>query len=244
MKLKMKKFILSLTAVTAVLMANAQISFGVNAGAVFSSFKSKFDGKKQEGEKGKIGFKIGAVANVPLSSGLSFNPELNFVTKGGKTSNTEEESIFGGTIKQENKSTSNFSYLEIPLNVTYTLNSDEESGTGLFFGAGPVLSFGVGGKYDGSSTTTTTFAGSTTTNSGNFDGKVKFDGKKEVDLPASDKDIHYKAFEFGANAFVGYNFTSNINARVMYNIGFSNIDPNEKSEGKNSYLGLTVGYRF
>jgi hypothetical protein len=229
----MKKGILVLAAAFGSYFVQAQVSFGGQAGVLSSSAKQTYDGKEEGDKKSIIGFRIGAFAEMPISGGIFFNPALNFVSKGGKYSSSTTAN--GITNKSESSETT--SYLEIPLNFTYKL--DAENG-GVFFGAGPVLGFGIGGKAKFSSSTTGNVLGNPINQSSSGSVKVKFDGKKN----ATDSDAHLKALEFGANIFVGYEMSNGIRAQLSFNPNFSNLSPEDKTSYKNTTIGLTIGYKF
>jgi hypothetical protein len=119
-----------------------------------------------------------------------------------------------------------------------------EAGSGkVFVGAGPDMSFGIGGKYKGSFTNTSTvnfpgFPATTTTTTDNSDAKVKFDGKKD----ATDKDEHLKALDFGINVLAGYKLSNGAFISAGYTIGLSNISPFDKQTFKNSGFNIKLGY--
>jgi Outer membrane protein beta-barrel domain len=234
----MKKLILSIAVMAvATLGANAQISFGAQAGGNLATLKSENTSggtKTKETGKTKFGFVAGVVANIPFSSALSFRPEINFIQKGGKFSSSQ--TFFGITTVDVDDVTLNF--VEMPLNVIYSL----QAGPGRFsVGAGPNISFGMSGKdkwesvSSGGGFPTQTSSGST---------KIKFDGKKAANLPASDNDIHFKALDFGANAVVGYKMDMGLFFNAGYTFGFSNLDPNPNSSLKTGGLTLKVGFLF
>ncbi|MEO6540708.1 MAG: outer membrane beta-barrel protein, partial [Ferruginibacter sp.] len=129
-------------------------------------------------------------------------------------------------------------FIELPLNIIYSL----PAGPGRFsVGAGPNVSFGISGK-DKYSYITSGSGFPTQSDSG--EEKIKFDGKKAADLPASDNDIHFKALDFGANAVAGYKLDMGLFFNVGYTFGFSNLNPNPNSSLKTGGLTLKVGYIF
>ncbi len=197
------------------------MSFGFQAGWLLGNGKGQNNNVDIPGNKAKSGYKVGVNANFSLSSSVSFNPELNYVSKGIKY-----ESTFGGSSVTESNT---INFLEIPLNVTYHFNNANK---GLFAGAGPVVSLGLSGK------SVQSFGGVESTQT------IKFDGKKDADLPSTDMDAHLKSLEIGANAYVGYALENGLNFRLNYNLGFSNLNPNPNSSIKTNYLGLTVGFSF
>jgi hypothetical protein len=204
----MKKVTLLMAMGIFAIAANAQTQFGVQAGALMSSYKMKA-GSVSLNFKSTVGFKVGLFAEVPFGSALSFNPELNYINKGG----TLDES--------GDKTTFSFGYLELPLNVQYKLGV---GGGNVLFGAGPVLGYGLNGKTkytysDGSPSESET---------------LKFgSGIDQV-----------KAIELGANIFAGYELSSGIRFSIQGRPNFTNLNNDDGISMKNTYFGLTVGYRL
>src|SRR5436190_7695965 len=99
----MKKIlILSIVSLSAITM-QAQIKFGVKAGANFSKFGGK--GAKDEGAspKFKAGFTGGGLVNIPINEMLSVQPEVLYSMEGSKYE-------IGGE-----KFTYNMDYVNIPV---------------------------------------------------------------------------------------------------------------------------------
>lgn len=218
----MKKTILIVALSAAAFAVQAQTTFGAHAGINGAMVTSKSTGGGQtttDKSDTKVGFTIGVNAEIPIASSLVFRPELNFIQKGGKQTES------GSGFSSESKLTMN--YLELPLNVVYKFN-----GSGLFAGAGPSLGFGISGKANFKNT-----IGSTTTEDKT---DIKFDGEKN----ATDGKFHLKAFDFGANFLVGYQFSNNLVLKANYTLGLSNITPEDNESFKNTGLGFTIGYRF
>lgn len=222
----------------ATLNTKAQIGFGAHAGVNFATLKSEYTPSggpdQKETGKTKVGFLVGVVANIPFSSALSFRPELNFIQKGGKFSSNE--TISGVTYID--KSDVTFNFIELPLNIVYSM----PAGPGRFcVGAGPNISFGLSGKnkysYSYSGSGFPSQSGSETAN-------VKFDGKKNADLPPNDNDIHLKALDFGGNALVGYKMNMGFFFNAGYTFGFSNLDPNPNTSLKTGGFTIKIGYMF
>ncbi|GAC1419352.1 MAG: hypothetical protein NVS1B13_07710 [Flavisolibacter sp.] len=160
----------------------------------------------------KLGWKVGAIASVPLSPNFNFMPQLNFLSKGAKFD-----------IKANDVTSVKLTYLEIPLYITYSSNSSSGS---FFGGVGPSFSYGVGGKATETSNGTSVIS------------DVKFDGVAN----AQDNKYHLKAFEFGAAAILGYKLPSGLMFNLHYNLGLSNISPEVATTVKNSYFGFGLGY--
>ena len=214
----------------------AQPSIGVHGNVIGASMTNKSDEASEDefGDfKTRISWKLGLVAEIPVSDQFVFAPQLNLLSKGGKIDQSGSGD-FGTGEPVEFTLTGNvkMTYLELPLNFAF------KSANGFFAGAGPVISYGLGGELDGEATVE--FMGETASES--FNADVVFDGKKLEDV--DDEDVHFKALEVGANVFVGYQLPSGISINLHYNHGFTNIDPNEGSESKNKYFGLGITYFF
>jgi Outer membrane protein beta-barrel domain len=228
-----KVFLFAAFAVTTVA-SQAQIKFGGQAGINAASMQDKSTSgtvTTTQKFKTKVGFTIGAVAEISISDALSFRPELNFTQKGGKLNNTETQTIpFLGTITTTTESTIASNYLELPLNVIYKFNA---GGGNVFVGVGPSVGFGLSGKNKYKETSTGSPA-----QEGNV--SIKFDGKTN----ATDNNAHLKALDFGANFLAGYQMSNNIFFKASYTLGLSNINPETNASTKNKGFGFTVGYMF
>jgi hypothetical protein len=62
----------------------------------------------------KSGFQLGIIVEVPLGSGLYFQPALTYVTKGRQYSRNNDSIAALNTDTIYNKSSVNLSYIEIP----------------------------------------------------------------------------------------------------------------------------------
>jgi|TARA_B110000503_G_C6899012_1_gene309914 opacity protein-like surface antigen len=88
---------------------NAQeVKFGTKVGLNVSNFTGD-----TEGFDSKIGFNLGAYAEISLSDKLTFQPELLFSTQGASSEDSFENETFKLTIKAN--------YLNIPLMMKYGL---------------------------------------------------------------------------------------------------------------------------
>jgi len=115
----MKKLALVLTVFTAsVFGVNAQVQFGVKAGANFASITNA------DGGKTLVSFNGGALAKIPVAEAFSVQPEAVFSGQGLK--------FEGG------KTTLN--YINVPVLATYTLP------VGVFFQTGPQIGFLLSAK--------------------------------------------------------------------------------------------------
>lgn len=117
-----------------------KITYAASAGVSYANTFIKVLNPKQaaEGLGSKTGFTGGISANIPFSKFFSFQPGINYVQKGFKTSHDQ------ATVKF----TAN--YLEVPLNIMFnTHNRDNDKKTDdFFFGIGPSIAFGTSGKLE------------------------------------------------------------------------------------------------
>jgi hypothetical protein len=232
----MKKIIILTSIILTCTLAHSQISYEVHAGAILANLNERYD--NEEGFNGKFRFseRIGVGAQLPLASGVSFRPELNFVSKGVKINESYSLSMGGSSYSVSATGSMKLSYLELPLNFVYTQPS--QKGAAFFLGAGPSVSLGLGGKAtvhvieisDGDREET------------NQTANVKFDGKEN----ANDDYQHYKAVEFGINFLTGFQLHNKLFIAANFNQGLTNINVDKADNGKTHtmYLGLTLGYFF
>src|SRR5450432_1192824 len=101
-----KLFVLFLTA-GAFFSANAQVQFGVKAGANFATLT----GSAADGAKTKVDFNGGAFAHIPLFNSFFLQPELVYSGQGAKATENEEDF------------TVNQSYLNVPVLFQYRHSS-------------------------------------------------------------------------------------------------------------------------
>jgi hypothetical protein len=208
--------------------ANAQntvgtpTAFGILAGVNFQNLNGKdFDGSKLNNDM-TIGFHAGVNAQIPIAPEFYLQPGLLFSTKGAKNSE--------GPIS----TTYELYYVELPLNLVYK----SLLGNGyIMVGFGPYAGYAFKGKVtrDGGS-------------SGGVEGDVEF--KNEVDASDPLTTPYFKALDFGANVFVGYEMANGIFIQLNSQLGLVKINPEDnrfpggENEIRNTGFGLSLGYRF
>jgi len=166
--------------------ATAQTRFGINAGAAFSNYSiTDNTGSGQTNSYStKTGFTAGVMADIPLSKSFSFQPAVNFVQKGFKDSETDNNTTV--TLS------ANLDHLEIPLNLVWNTSGD---GNGLFIGAGPAVAFGLSGQWkitDGINSVTQT---------------VKFGSTEDDDFKGMDLEANFIAgFKFSKGLIISANY--------------------------------------
>lgn len=237
----MKKILFVLFVSGIVLSTSAQVQFGLQASGISSSAKVKEDGESFPGRKNLLGARLGGIAKINFNDKFSFMPELNFVLKGTRFTENETEEDMGYTYTYEMDARFSTNIIELPLNVAYSAPAGKKGS--VVFGLGPVLSFGLGGKYNVDYTITSTFPG-IDPESETIEGKIKFDGKTYDEVSDEDEDFHLKGLELGGNFFAGYQMNSGLFFRAGYNFGLSNLSPNDDTKYTTSYFGISIGYLF
>lgn len=205
--------------------ANAQekskLSFGILGGLNFQNLNGKdLGGDKLENDM-LLGFHGGINVQIPIAPEFYFQPGIMYSSKGAKNTS--------GSIT----STTKLNYIEVPLNMVYKASL----GKGFFMlGFGPYVSYGMSGSVK-------TVSGSVTLNR-----DIKF--KSVVEAGDNILVPYYKAFDAGANIFVGYEMASVLFLQLDTEFGMLNINPeykilsDDKSSTKNTGFGLSLGFRF
>lgn len=217
----MKKAILSAAIVFAVVGANAQNKFGIQAGTTFSTYNEEFSNNVERKSDSKLGFTVGAVADIDFGNSLSFRPELNFIQKGG-------EQKYSPSANSNFQEELTLNYIQFSPNFIYNFGGS----TGKFFiGVGPELSFGLGGKSKSELT-----SGATTVESKT---DVKFDSKKSTGGVR-----HLKSVDYGANALLGYKFNNGLMLSTGYTAGLNNLSNEDNTSFKTGGFNVKIGYLF
>jgi hypothetical protein len=120
----MKKLYLLLLTVFSLAAADAQVQFGVKAGANFATLT----GDNSDGVKTKVGFNAGALVSLPLFNEFSLQPEVVYSGQGYKYSGAG----FSGTASN--------SYINVPVLFKYN------NPTGFFAETGPQVGFLMSAK--------------------------------------------------------------------------------------------------
>lgn len=110
-------------------------------------------------------------------------------------------------------------YLHLPLNVVYSVPISTGK---FFFGAGPYGAYGLSAKIE---------------IEGQATEKFKFGNDDNSDIKRTD---------FGATGLIGFNFTNGLLLKANYDLGLTNILPNNNGghNMKNRVLGVSVGFAF
>jgi hypothetical protein len=222
MTMKMRSFI-TLLAVVMCASASAQISLGVQGGAVFSKPNATLVDETtslQLNAESRTGFSAGVIADIPFGeSGFRLIPELQYVSKGltSKSIFSLQQTQLGVDLK------STIAYMELPLNFAYAFNVGDHF---LMLGAGPYAAFGINGRSDYKITI----------------GTIAQEDKQDVVFGNASGEI--KRFDFGANAMAAFILDNGLMIKANYSLGLANISNDAASPYKNSYFGVSLGYFF
>ncbi len=225
-----KNLFLSCILSLALLDVSAQVSIGVQGGAVFSKPKSSFTSEVVPqlslSATGRTGYHAGIIADVPLGEGgFRLMPELNYVAKGGRAS-TElgYQTPVGGNLQVGIDFESMVKYLELPLSLAYSAPVGDH-----FFvlGAGPYVAVGLNGnsKLKISS------------NNGDveeLEESVKF-GSVENEM---------RRLDYGANLMAGFIHGSGMMIKANYSLGLADLSNGSDPSFRNRYFGLSLVYFF
>jgi hypothetical protein len=131
-------------------------------------------------------------------------------------------------------------YLEVPLLLVARAETDFYGN--FFFGIGPTLSLGVGGKMDLFAKYTDKLTNKKVENQETFDliwGKKDIDPKPGVPYNY----LHFRRFDLGLGMIVAYQLPrSGLTFTASYNTGLRNISPSTGMNLKTSYAGVSIGF--
>jgi len=133
-------------------------------------------------------------------------------------------------ITPDTKVSMNLSYIELPLNLIFRPQLGDSH---IIVGFGPYLAYGIKGKVKDPDS--------------DESEDIKFKNKVSLDDPEG---FYMKAFDAGANIFVGYELPMNLFFTLNTQLGLINLSPDYEGETsskvsiKNTGFGISVGYRF
>ena len=148
-------------------------------------------------------WQAGVVAEVGFSK-FALQPALLFSQKGEEMRTTFSSVGSGWPETSETTSTNRYNWLEVPLNLVYTLHRDH----GMQFFAGPYVAWAVGGRKKGSWTTSAFLPPDTPTD---FNQKITYG-----------YNTSNQRFDAGINFGVGYR-KGPLQAQLGYGVGFRKL---------------------
>ncbi len=214
-----KLFLAGAVALMGVFNVNAQeVKFGAKAGLNMSSLKYSEDVEKGNDLKSRIGFHVGAMAEIKLTDKFAVQPELIYSTQGNKV---ESKGEFMGA-SYDTKVKQNLDYINIPVMAKYFIMD------GLSLEVGPQLGILVSSKII-------------------TEGDIIVNGVKESVSETEDIKKDINSIDVGVNAGIGYTM-NNLNFGLRYNLGLMDIakdrESGDKQSVKNGVFQFSVGYFF
>jgi hypothetical protein len=230
MKMKIVSFVAAALMVTASADAqNARIQGGINLANVSVTDNGRVDDAKM-----LTGFQLGIIGDFPLGTNmLALQPGVIYTGKGSKTQSGDPSSL------NYSKATTNPSYIEIPVNLVF--KTPQVGNSRIFFGAGPYLAIGIGGKLE---------------NEGKIAG-VSYSNERDIEF--SDDDPTTLDYEEGAGFGIlkrfdyGLNGTAGIEGKtfvlgVNYGLGLAKLQSGGNSSADNNnkhrVLSFTLGFKL
>jgi hypothetical protein len=217
--------------------ATAQVNFGIEGGWNFNNLADKYEDETNS-NMFKHGFHAGVIGDIGLSNNFSVVPGLRYSMKGGEMDLEYNSTKMVGNnsvptvIKDKNKLT--YHYVEMPVNVVYKTGMP---GDGRFMiGAGPYLAYMVNAQNKWNRTESWLGEnGQPLSNSEKGAQKLETGSKSEDDI---------KSWDYGAQAFVGYQLPGGMFFKGGSQFGFANTIPKGSSTfyQKNYNFFVTVGY--
>lgn len=226
-----KKIIFTFAAAALAMGASAQVRVGVKGGLNLSNITTSNTGGV-DNNRMLPSWHVGAIADFPLSEILSIQPGVFYTTKGSKLESGNPDDV------DYYKTTTNPSYIEIPVNFVGKIPLGADEKNKFFIGLGPYAAFGVAGKNKYTVGT----------------GSLKITGEDNIkwddDTPFNDGDPNrgynkYKRFDWGGNIMTGFEF-GNVLVSAQYGLGFAKIlsgsEDSSDDKNKNRVLSFSVGF--
>jgi len=220
----MIKYLLTGFALCCTLVLSAQTSIGTRAGVFFANVRTTdlLDNVSDEFND-LTAYSVALTAKVPLSTTLSFQPELAFTQKGFSTLQQTDVTLFDVPLPVGVEVDTRFGYLETPLLLRADFGNQEISG---YVVGGPSLGYAVDGQLQ----TRTA-------------GLIEFDVlDQDIDLDA----IGYNRFEFSGVIGAGVSYDAgfgDIFVEGRYQHGFTELYdiPVLSETVKNRGIGINAG---
>lgn len=218
----MKKVVFSLFALAVMgLSANAQqvVKFGPKAGVNFANL----NGSEADTDM-KVGFHVGAFAEIFFTDKFALQPEVVFSQQGAKASGEiPYTSTFNGTeinVLLEGEQSTSLSYINIPVMAKYYVID------GLAVEAGPYVGFLMKSEME-------------------IEGDFSVQGQTRSFNETIDTKDAMNSVDFGVGLGASYSLDNGFFAGARYNLGLSDtLEENEGDAVKNGVIQISVGYKF
>ena len=222
-------FLLSIISVTSFAQESAAwLKGGVNFANVSSDSKGEVDDANL-----LTSFHVGIMGDITIAKVLAIQPGLLFTGKGSKLQSGNPSDL------NYYKATTNPLYIEIPVNAVIKLPIEKESN--FFFGAGPYIAMGVGGKRK--------IEGKTVGLAYSNNEKIEYSN----DDPTTFKTEEgaglgvMRRFDYGLNGTAGFQLNGFL-ISVNYGYGLAKLqsgtNSSEDNMNKHRVLSLSVGFKL
>ena len=228
-KLSINFFIISCISVTSFAQTDAAwLKGGVN----FANVSYNSDGEVDDA-KMLTSFHVGIMGDISISKVLAIQPGILFTGKGTKIQSGSPNDNF------YYKATANPFYIEVPVNLAIKLPLGSESN--IFFGAGPYIAIGVGGKRK-------------------IEGRnlaISYNSKEKIEYSNDDPSTFnneegtglgvMRRFDYGLNGTAGFEL-KNAMIALNYGYGLAKLQSGSNSSADNSnkhrVLSISVGFKL
>jgi hypothetical protein len=204
----------------------------IKGGLNLANISTTNDGRVDEA-KMLTSFHVGLVGDVPLGDVLSFQLGLLLTGKGSKT----EIYATSSTTDNYYKVKTNPLYLEVPANLVFKVPFGNDSR--LFFGAGPYVAMGIGGKTKGEQK----LLGVTST----YEKNIEFNNDDPATSGQEDASVNkLRRFDYGANALAGFE-AGKMLIGVNYGLGLAKIgssQSNDNDQNKHRVWSISIGFQL
>lgn len=205
----------------------------LKGGVNFANVSYNNDGEVDEATL-LTSFHVGIMGDIPIAKILAIQPGILFTGKGAKIQSGSPSDI------SYYKATTNPLYIEIPVNMVIKLPLESKE-SNFFFGAGPYIAIGVGGKRK-------------------IEGKylgVAFSSKEKIEYSNDDPSTFnneegtglgvMKRFDYGLNGTAGFQLKNGMIA-INYGYGLAKLQSGTKSsddnKNKHRVLSVSVGFKL
>ena len=186
------------------------------------------------------GLHVGVVADFPIGNSLlSFQPGFYLSSKGSKTEafTQEDKAINPAAPLHHYQAVVSPLYIELPFN--FVAKAPLGSDVRAFFGFGPYVAMGIGGRVTG----TRTVNGESLS----YDRKIIYKDGNPYQVRSEDNNIYkLNRFDLGLNALIGIE-AGRLILSANYGYGFSNVNAysvNENDINRNRVVSISAGYNL
>ena len=219
-----KNFTLAVISLIIISSANAQISYGVQAGVNIANWQGDALNSLNKvvdltngfiSTKSRTGFNIGGYASIPLSEKISFEPGVMYSQKGyAMQGDLKIDALKFLGVNASAKVESH--YIDVPL----VLKAEVAKGLSIY--AGPQISYLAKTNLH----INTSVLGISLYN-------------KKLDLTDN-----FNRVDLGLAGGVGYAFGNGLNIKAGYDYGLSKLDKNDNFKAYNRVVKVSLGYTF